>query len=673
MPFIQLPLRHVALFSSGVGFFSRAATLAGAGECELLFKTGDINDILKSLVLLDPHGGARHVSYDAKEEAQEYLQRVGIELAPDASPSDVLQQFQGVEMQAETFDSRTLKGRLLCVSRREVASEGEKVSRDVLSLFGETGLQSVLMDDVSSLQVLDEVRQRDLNEALAMLGAERGGERRAVRIHFESSKAEEREVRLSYGHEVPLWKTSYRLVLGEESPFLQGWAIVENTSEEDWDGVELSLIAGRPISFVQDLYSPLHAFRPTVAPQILQSPLPQLYEQTLEPMPSPPAPRSAPAPEIMRGGGVASAKRARQQAVAANSGGAYLADEMLLETSLGSFQEGSTLSSADMFDLEPSAQGSERGELFEYSIAHPVSIAKRTSAMVPIVGGSVEGEKLSIYNPTVFARALRGFLLKNTSGVHLAGGPLTVFDDDLYAGDAQIADVTPGDERLISYAVDLDLVASHKEKDEPSVQIGLKASYGVLYFSMRMQCITSYEFRNTGSRPRTVLIQRPLDSWKIIEPAFEKTPGEARFRLPVEPGALVKLKVVREKVAANTVQLGSANESRLLEIATDELASPALRAGLTELAAMKRAEFEAKRREEAAQKELDSIAKEQERIRANMDKLDHKSALYNQYVAKLTAQEERIEALRVEFEAAREDSARAQEKVREFVRNFSFD
>lgn len=661
MPRINLPLRHVALFSSGVGFFSRAATLSGAGECELLFKAGDINDILKSLVLLDPHGGARHVSYDAKEEIGKYLQRAGIELQPGASPAAILQQFQGVEVQVQTFDSRTLKGRLLCVNRREVVRDREKTQLDVLSIFGADGLQSVSLDDVSSLQVLDEARARDLNEALSMLGAERGGERRGVRIHFETQKPEEREVRLSYGHEVSLWKTSYRLVLGESAPFLQGWAIVENTSEEDWEEVELSLVAGRPISFVQDLYSPLHAFRPTVAPQISESPLPQLYEQTLEPMPASPSPSP-----------MMSMKRVAPRSAGVVREDAATMDYMALEEPMLGAASGG-FSADDMSSGEPSAQGSERGELFEYAIAHPVSIAKRSAAMVPIVGGAIEGEKLSIYNPAVFARPLRGFLLKNTSGVHLAGGPLTVFDDELYAGDAQVADVTPGDERLISYAVDLDLVARHEESSQPAVQIGIKASYGVLSFEMKMRRVTKYEFRNTGSKARVILIQRPLDDWEITAPPFEKTPGEARFRVGIEPGESKTLYVMREKVAANTVHLGSTDGARLLEISNDKQASPRLRKALQELAGLKKAEAQAARREETTQQQLDAIDTEQERIRANMGALDAKSPLYIQYVAKLTQQEERIESLREQLESARADSVEAQERVSDFVRRFTFD
>jgi hypothetical protein len=676
---IDLPLRHVALFSSGVGFFSRAANISGAGECELLFKSGQINDILKSLVLLDPHGGARHVSYDAQEDASKYLQEAGIKLDPGTSLANILRGFQGVECSMKMVDGRALTGRIISVHTRHIKRENETADStqrtilETLSVLGQDGITTVPLEDVASLQVLDEARRSDFANALQMLGAERGGERRAVRIHFESDKPEEREVRVNYGHEVPLWKTSYRLVLGESAPFLQGWAIVENTGEEDWENVELSLVAGRPISFVQDLYSPLHAHRPRVAPQIIESPLPQLYEQVLEDAPAPRAPASGMAMdhvemERTRGGG-AVMRRSGFFAMGGSEATASAPAPLRAESSSDMFA--SHLEAEEMGGS--AAQGSERGELFEYAIAHPVSIARRTSALVPIVGGSIEGEKLSIYNPDVFPRALRGFLLKNTSGVHLAGGPMTIFDDGLYAGDAQVADITPGDSRLLSYAVDLDIIARHEERTQPNVQIALKAVDGVLRWTTRMRRVSKFEFRNTGSKARTILVQRPLDSWSIVSPEYEKTPGEARFRVPIEPGQKINFEVVREKKGTDTFHLSNATETQILEVASHDLASPALRAALEELAAMKKAEAQARAREAAPQRQISAIEKEQERIRANMDKLDRKSALYLQYVSKLTSQEQRIEELRGQLESAQAEVANAQETVAEFVRNFNFE
>ena len=65
-------------------------------------------------------------------------------------------------------------------------------------------------------------------------------------MHFAGEG--KRKVQVGYVVEAPIWKTSYRLVLSDtEAPFLQGWALVENTTDEDWQGVRLSLISGRPI------------------------------------------------------------------------------------------------------------------------------------------------------------------------------------------------------------------------------------------------------------------------------------------------------------------------------------------------------------------------------------------------------------------------------------------
>jgi hypothetical protein len=543
----------------------------------------------------------------------------------------------------------------------------EKSTHDSLSIFGANGLQPVSLNDVSALQVLDETRRRDFEQALAMLGGERGGDRRAVSIHFGSDKPEAREVRVSYGHEVPLWKTSYRLVLGEGAPFLQGWAIVENTGEEDWNDIRLSLIAGRPISFVQDLYSPLHATRPTVAPQILPSPLPQLYEQVLEPAPAPPAYGGAMAFDDVPAPAAAGARSAKMKREMVQSPPMNLAMSRTAED-----HPDYMMAMEEMTPEEPAAQGAERGELFEYSIAHPVSIARRTSAMVPIVASDIEGEKLSIYNPRVFERPLRGFLFKNTSGVHLAGGPLTVFDDDLYAGDAQISDVTKNDERLISFAVDLDLSARTEENLGPDVQVAMKAVDGVLRIESKLRRRTKYTFRNSGSREHMVLIQAPIDGWDITAPQPEKTPGEVRFRVSVSPGATVNFEVLREKAGADVIDLSYADEAQLVTLSSNALASGALGKALKNLAGLKKNETAARRRQESLTSQLKSIGEEQGRIRANMESLDHKSELYNRYVAKLSAQEEKIESLQAQIEAAREQKEAAIEAVRKAVRAFSF-
>src|SRR5207248_6747228 len=129
--------------------------------------------------------------------------------------------------------------------------------------------------------LLDQRLDRDLRQGLALLAAGLNDERKQVTLHFGGGGA--REVRAGYLQEVPVWKTSYRLVLDEgQKPYLQGWAIVENTTDENWNNVRLSLISGRPVSFIQNLYQPLYATRPEVPPQVIGSPTPQTYGEALE-------------------------------------------------------------------------------------------------------------------------------------------------------------------------------------------------------------------------------------------------------------------------------------------------------------------------------------------------------------------------------------------------------
>src|SRR5437868_5995979 len=122
--------------------------------------------------------------------------------------------------------------------------------------------------------------------------------------------------------------------------------------------------------------------------------------------------------------------------------------------------------SADMsLGIEAAAEGGVTRELFQYSIKAPVTIDRQKSAMLPIINEKVQGKKLSIYNQSVQPKfPLIGYRLKNSSSLHLMQGPITVFDGGAYAGDARIEDLAPGQERLISYALDLKVEVDPQSK-----------------------------------------------------------------------------------------------------------------------------------------------------------------------------------------------------------------
>jgi hypothetical protein len=260
----ELPLKRVVLFSSGVGYFGREGQTSG-GEMSLYLAPGQVNDVLKSLVIFDASGGVKPITYSIADYVRSRPRQNDMKVGATASLGEILRAFQGATVRFEMGKS-SIEGQLLSVSQKSVnAKEGDTVAPEIANLLTATGLQSVNLETVSQVRLLDaglNAKLRGTMERLASgLTQQTDDGKRPVRLHFASGKA--RQVRAGYLQEMPVWKTSYRLVLDDKGkPFLQGWGQIENTTDEDWQNVQLSLVSGRPISFIQDLYQPLYVPRP---------------------------------------------------------------------------------------------------------------------------------------------------------------------------------------------------------------------------------------------------------------------------------------------------------------------------------------------------------------------------------------------------------------------------
>ena len=190
--------------------------------------------------------------------------------------------------------------------------------------------------------------------------------------------------------------------------------------------------------------------------------------------------------------------------------------------------------------------------------------------MLPIVNSAVQGEKLSIYNPAVQPKhPLNGVRLKNTTDLHLMQGPVTVFDDGTYAGDARIEDLPPGSERLISYALDLDVEVAPESKSAPDQLTSVKIAKGVLTSTRKYQRTQTYTVKNSGKNAKTVLVEYPSEpNWKLIEPKepTEKTRDVYRFAVTAEPGKPAALKIVEEQTVSQQVAAGEPDRRRDIDI-----------------------------------------------------------------------------------------------------------
>ena len=642
----NLPLSKVVLFNSGVGFYERVGSVDGDAEVELKFKTGEINDLLKSMVVMDLDGGnVSTVTYGSKDPIAKTLKTFAIDLTTRPTMAQLLDQVRGEQVELEAPDK--IVGTIIGIERREQQiGKDQKITVEVLNLLTEGGLRSVILTDVARIRLVNEELDNELRQALIVLAQSHATDKKSVGLRLTGKG--KRRVRVGYVQESPIWKTSYRLVLDDEKkPFLQGWAIVENTTDTDWRDVRLTLMSGRPISYIMDLYQPLYVPRPIVEPELFASLRPQTYDQDL-------ARRAGEMKKLAQiRSGLENRDRKKELAVAADpfapprrpgegSGRAvakYVADK-----------------SKDQANWELNkgvrtvAQSGDVGELFEYVIQAPVTLARQRSAMLPIVNAEVKGEKVSIYNPGVHSKhPLNGLQLTNSTELHLMQGPITVFDGGSYAGDAKIEDLAPGAGRLISYALDLDTEVAVESRSQPDELVSVKIIKGTLHAKRKYERNAVYTAKNSSGKAKKVLIEYPVDAnWKLVAPKkpAEKTRNLYRFAVDVKSGEAGKLDVKEERTATQQIAITNMNSSTIAYYIKARVVSDKVKAALQEIARRNHElQLVAAERQEA-QRKIQSIEQDQNRIRQNMSRVPRETDLYRRYLKKFTEQEDQVETLR---------------------------
>jgi hypothetical protein len=281
-----LPIRRVILYSNGVAYIERRGMVSGHAEISLSFKQSQVDDVLKSMVELDlGQGRIGAVSYNSSAPPAARMAdipfSIGAGSANDLSGglAGVLGQLQGARVVVATAN-RSATGSILTVEERKSQIDANKpaVTSHALVIASESGeLISFDLADVRSVKLIDEGARRDVNEFAHVSASAR--RRDAKTIVVTSDGAGSREMLVSYTIAAPIWKTTYRVVLDSQGkPFFQGWAIVDNVSEEDWNGVSLSLVSGSPVSFIQPIQKPFYRYRPVVGMPSDLKLSPQTYE-----------------------------------------------------------------------------------------------------------------------------------------------------------------------------------------------------------------------------------------------------------------------------------------------------------------------------------------------------------------------------------------------------------
>jgi hypothetical protein len=754
-----LPIRRVLLYSNGVAYIERRGMVTGHAEIDLSFKQSQVDDVLKSMVVLDlGQGRIGAVSYNSSAPPSARMADIPFNIAPESENNvqgglaGVLSQLQGARVTVATA-TRTATGSILTVEERKSQIDSGKppVVTHAVVIAGENGeLMSFDLAEVRAIRLVDEGTRRDVSEFASATASARRRDAKTITVTSDGAGA--REMVVSYTIAAPIWKTTYRVVLDEEGkPFFQGWAIVDNVSEEDWNGIQLSLISGTPISFIQPIQKPFYRYRPIVPiPEDLRL-SPQIYEpdtgetsgnsgfvtgNVIDPngaevaganitvtndatgqqyttrtdsdgnfrtsaliagsytvtisspgfrqyvlsgiKVSPVRPTNIRVP--LNVGGVSETVTVSADPPANGPTSNSVNNLMLMQPGVAERSTGQTLAQAITggdSGVEAAAAGEEVGDLFEYQIAQPVTVRRDRSALIPILQTRMEGSRVSVFNEaTRRNRPMSGMLLKNTSPLTLEDGALTVIDGNAYAGESLMERLKPGEQRLVSFALDLSTLVTVRAEEDRAPAYMVRITDGNLYAHYYGREKKLYTLTNQTDHPRTVYIEHPVrDDWELEMRETPKPEGKSaryyRFRVELAPRETEQLTVVEREDLQETYALTSISPDIIQLFVTRRYIDDATRAALQNIIDLRARVAAAETRVAAIEKEITEIGEDQKRLRDNIEALTKTAEarqLIARYVAKADQQETRLEQLTKEKQAALEERQRLQSQLAAAIR-----
>jgi hypothetical protein len=318
-----------------------------------------------------------------------------------------------------------------------------------------------------------------------------------------------------------------------------------------------------------------------------------------------------------------------------------------------------------------SATAGELGDFFQYVIDHPVTLPRQKSAMLPIVQKEVEAGRVSIYNERTQAKhPLLGLRFKNTTGMHLMQGPITVFEGSSYAGDARVLDITPKDERLISYAIDLGTEVEPIAKRQPDRLTKVKLDKGILYRTDKVREEKTYNIKNRSEHDRTVLIEHPFrPEFNLVskdKPA-ERARDVYRFELKVAPGKTATEEVVEERDVGSSITLSNTDDNTMRFFLSQPTVSDGVKKALTRALELKAKMDNARRDIQQLEKQLKDITDDQARLRANLKEMPPTAEAYKRYLKKFDDQETQIENLQKEIKASQDTEFKHRKSFEDFL------
>ena len=665
----QLPVTRVSLYKNGVGFFEHAGRVTGNQSVTIGFTTAQLNDVLQSLTAIDLNGGRiAGAAYNSTTPLEQQLKALPLALGEQPTTADFYNAIRGARVEVRS-GAVTMSGRLLNIEVTNAPQQDSTpaVEKRLITVIGDSGeIRTIELTPTTSVRLLDPGLHTDVSRYLQLLANTRNQGLRHLTL--EDNGTGTRELRVSYISEVPIWKSTYRILFtdarsGKQSATMQGWSVVDNTTGSDWNNVQLSLIAGAPQSFIQPLSVPYYSRRPEI-------PLPQeaqLSPQTHESGEIAPKDMAmlkedgAPAPPAAGVAGMSGVANGSVSGFVGGSGGNYGGGLRRV----GGGVSAAALEQAAMDTLRVKASTSAFDDYFAYNLTEPITIRKNESAMVPILQTKVDAERVTLWSEQQ-RTPLRALWITNTSKLTLDRGSFTIVEDGSFGGEGLLEPIHPAEKRLLSYAVDQAVrVTTDNAHNSRRVQ-RISISKGVL--EQRSVDISEVEYliHNAAAEPRTVVVERPVrNGWNIdSDPKpIETTETAHRFRVEVQPNASARLHIGERHPGAITYQLTNLNDGQFTYILSQSGNDPALRQALEPVLAARRHIAEVQARVDKINGRISALRSDEDRQRANVTALNNADpSARERFVHDLNATEDEITTAQKELatEQASLEAARAE-------------
>jgi hypothetical protein len=593
----DLQLERVVLYRNGIGYFERHGEVS-ASTLHIRVRRDQINDLLKSLTVVDKNGQAVSVSMPLDPET--WAAAALSALTPgQGSLAQLLDGLRGTDVTLHTTLGR-VRGRVVLVERivdepdpdappapRGGGAAGPSQRDFKVTVMKGTDLRVVRLSKVRDVTLHDGDLAMQLHRRLDASSGE--GMFQQVEVAIRLVGAKSHDVSVSYVVAAPMWKPTYRVVLpesGKGQALLQGWAVVDNTSGEDWSNVKMSLTSGEPIAFQYDLHTPRTVGRSDLteagvrrrAAVALGETTYGAFEQTI-PMAEPAQAGEADTydyddeaqeakgdywVEEERAPPKSSAKAKREAA-----GGRAGAGRSAASGPVGGVVSQPPADGTSAVDLDAlrrstlaDARAKQVSGMTRFDLEERITVPNGSSTMVAILNRQVDAEQTFLYRPGgagigYDANPYRVVRFKNSTPFVLEPGPISIYTGGSFVGEGLSEAVSTNTSATIPFAVEPSIMVSSTATWDGDEMRLLKISRGVLEVESFSRTTTTWSVKGRpADEAYSVLVRHSKAGWnyELVNPpkGTEVLPDGYLIRVEVPKGQSDGSTVVVEQTPSTT-------------------------------------------------------------------------------------------------------------------------